>query len=336
MYIGRFALAVLIVVFLAGSSTAAPKKNPNPPAAKRPQAAAVNAGEKKPGVAAVVNGADIGLIAFTAELYKAQYAVLSRGIPLSTPQVSRLRTDVLEGLIRLELLYQESKKTVRVTEAEIAAELAKLKDQMQSGDFTKASPALRVQVERGLSIRKYIDATYASKAQVTDKEIRSYYDQNRHAFRQPEQVRAGYILIKVDAAANQAKRSEARKKIEDIRKKAVAGEDFAALARTHSEDPTAKNGGDMGFVREGQLLKPIEEALFTLKPGEVSDIVETTIGYQLVKLVERRPETTVPFENVKDRLRAVLEQEKKQQEANAYIAKVREKAAVQTFLPEEE
>ncbi len=80
----------------------------------------------------------------------------------------------------------------------------------------------------------------------------------------------------------------------------------------------------------------MEEALFALKVGEVSDVVETRVGYHLVKAVERKPETTVPFENVKDQLRTLLKQEKGQQEANASIAKVREKAAVQTFLPAEE
>ncbi len=92
----------------------------------------------------------------------------------------------------------------------------------------------------------------------------------------------------------------------------------------------------MGYVRQGQLLKAVEEALFALKPGEVSDVVKTRIGYHLIKAVERKPETTVPFEDVKDRLRTLLQQEKGQQEANAYIAKVRERAAVQTFLPAEE
>ena len=89
-------------------------------------------------------------------------------------------------------------------------------------------------------------------------------------------------------------------------------------------------------MRQGQLNKPVEEALFSLKPGEVSDIVETKVGYNLVKAVERKPETTMPFENVKDQLRTALRQEKGQQEANAYIVKVREKAAVETFLPAEE
>ena len=84
------------------------------------------------------------------------------------------------------------------------------------------------------------------------------------------------------------------------------------------------------------MNKPVEEALFTLKPGEVSNIVETRVGYNLVKAIERKPETTLPFENVKDQLRTALRQEKGQQEAYAYIAKAREKAAVEIFLPAED
>ncbi len=148
-------------------------------------------------------------------------------------------------------------------------------------------------------------------------------------------MKAAYIFVKVDPQ-NEAKKAESKKKIEDIKKKLSAGEDFAALARANSDDITGARGGDLGYVRQGQLNKPVEEALFSLKPGEVSDIVETKVGYNLVKAVERKPETTMPFENVKDQLRTALRQEKGQQEANAYIVKVREKAAVETFLPAEE
>jgi peptidyl-prolyl cis-trans isomerase C len=295
------------------------------------------AAEKKPGVAAVVNGSEINLDTFTVELYRAERSVLNAGRPLSAPQVTRLRSEVLEALVRQELLYQEARKAVRVTDTEIAGELEKLKDQFQNtSDFTRLTPVLRVQVERALAIRKYIDSAYVSKVTVADAEIRSYYDAHRDGFRQPEQVKASYIFIKIDPQWNEVKKAEAKRKMEDVRSKALGGQDFATLARTYSEDPTAPRGGDIGYVRQGQLLKPVEEALFALKPGEVSDIVESRVGYNLVKAVERKPETTVPFEDVKDQLRTALRQEKGRQEADAYIAKVREKAAVETFLPAEE
>ncbi len=214
MRTGRILLVVLLIAFLSAASRwpAAGKETPSVPPAV-----------KKPGVVAVVNGSEINLNDFTRELYRAERAVLDGGRLLTAPQVTRLRTEVLEGLVRQELLYQESKKTVRLTDAEVTSELEKLKGQFQTeADFAKAAPSLRPQVERALSVRKYIDATYSSKAQVTDTDIRSYYDGHRDAFRVPEQVKASYIFVRIDPQGNEAKKAEAKKKIEDVRKKILA------------------------------------------------------------------------------------------------------------------
>ncbi len=96
-------------------------------------------------------------------------------------------------------------------------------------------------------------------------------------------MKASQILIKADPAWDAAKKSAARKKIDEIRAKLKAGQDFESLARTYSEDPSGSKGGDLGYIRTGQVLKPFEDALFALKPGEVSDVVETSIGYHLIK-----------------------------------------------------
>ncbi len=315
------------------------------PVAANPSAKPVAASpaEKKPGVVAAVNGTDIPLDDFFRELVRVERLVLNAGRILTCPQITRLRTEVAEGLVRRELLYQESKGKVKVTDAEIVAEMKKLKDQYASeSDFNAtlssmniSSSSLRAQVERAVAIQKYVD-TYAARAQVDDKEIWAYYDRNRASFRQPEQVKASQILIKTDPAWDQAKKAAARKKIDEIRAKLKAGQDFESLARTYSEDPSASKGGDLGYIRTGQVLKPFEDALFALKPGEVSDVVETSLGFHLIKAADRKAETTVPFEKVKDQLRTALKQEKGQIEANASITKVREKAKVEIFLPAEE
>ncbi|OPY79411.1 MAG: Foldase protein PrsA 1 precursor [Syntrophorhabdus sp. PtaU1.Bin058] len=300
--------------------------------------------QKKPGVVAVVNGAEISVDDFNRELNRIQRIVLNTGKPLTCSQVTRLRTEVVEGMVRRELLIQESLTKVKVTEAEINEALKKLKEQYPSEtDFTNAltemriSPAaLRKQVERTLAVQKMIETQFASKASVTDKEIWAYYDRNRDSFRQPEQVRASHILIKTDPQWDAKKKAEARKKIDDVMAKLKQKQDFESLARAYSEDPSASKGGDIGYVRQGQLLKPFEEALFALKPGEVSEVMETRLGYHIIKATDRKPETTVPFENLKDRIRTLLKQEKGQQEANAYIATVRGKAKVEISLPPEE
>jgi peptidyl-prolyl cis-trans isomerase C len=313
---------------------------PAPATPAPPKAAAA---EKKAGAVAVVNGTEIPLGDFYTELLRVERLVLNSGRILTCPQVARLRTEVVEGLIRRELLYEEAKGKVKVTDAEIDGEVKKLKDQYASEkDFSTAltsmnisSSSLRAQVERALAIQKYID-TYAAKASVDDKDIWAYYDKNRASFRVPEQVKASQILIKTDPSWDQAKKAAARKRIDDIHAKLKSGQDFESLARTYSEDPSASKGGDLGYVRTGQVLKPFEDALFALKPGEVSDVVETSLGFHIIKAVDRKSETTIPFEKVKDQLKSALKQEKGQQEANASIAKVREKARVEIMLPQEE
>lgn len=231
--------------------------------------------EKKPGVVAIVNGSEIPLDDFYRELLRAERLVLSANRLLTSPQIATLRKEVAEGLVRRELLYQESKKSVKVTDAEIDAEMKKLKDQYPSeSDFRAALgttnvslASLKAQVERAVSIQKMIDQ-FASKATVDDKEIWAYYDKNRASFRQPEQVKASQILIKTDPAWDEAKKSAARKKIDDIKSKVKQGQDFESLARTYSEDPTGAKGGDWATSGPARFSSPSKMPFLPLSPGK--------------------------------------------------------------------
>jgi len=82
------------------------------------------------------------------------------------------------------------------------------------------------------------------------------------------------------------------------------------------------------------MVKPFEEAAFALKPGEVSDPVESRFGYHLIKLIERKPETTIPYEDIKERIEQYLKQDKVQRGVSLYITKLKEKAKVERFLTE--
>jgi len=140
--------------------------------------------------------------------------------------------------------------------------------------------------------------------------------------------------IKVDPQADELKRAEARKRIEEIHQKLQKGEDFATLAKAFSEGPSRAKGGELGYFKQGQMVKPFEETAFALRPGEVSDLVETRFGYHLIKVIERKPEATIAFEDVKDRLVHYLKQEKTQKEVSLYVQKLKEKAKVERFLTE--
>ena len=194
--------------------------------------------------------------------------------------------------------------------------------------------AIKAQIKRGLAIQQFIDTYIVQKATVSYQEIKAFYESRPGLFKQPGQVRASHILIKVDPQADELKRAEARKRIEEIHQKLQKGEDFATLAKAFSEGPSRAKGGDLGYFKRGQMVKPFEETAFALRPGEVSDLVETRFGYHLIKVIERKPETTIAFEDVKDRLGHYLRQQKVQKEVSLYVQKLKEKAKVERFLRE--
>lgn len=160
------------------------------------------------------------------------------------------------------------------------------------------------------------DAMAASQA-VTPEELKSYYDSNAQRFRTEEQRRASHILITVPKDAKDADRKAAKDKaeklLEDVRKHP---ETFADVAKKNSQDPgSAEKGGDLGFMGRGALVKPFEDAMYALKDGQISDLVETDYGYHIIKLTGVKPAATQPLDEVRPELEAEL---KKQLAAKKY------------------
>jgi len=290
---------------------------------------------------AVVNGSVITQADFDREMSRVQRRLFSMGKPLSDSQLSEVKKEALENLIDRELLYQESqKKGIKVDQAAINEQLSTLRKQFPSeaefkGALSKMNLSevhIKSQFKQGMAIQQFVDKQFVQKVTVSDKEIKDYYDSHPDSFKQPEQVRASHILIKVDPQADKSQKAEARKKLKKIKLKLQKGEDFAALAKEFSQGPSSTKGGDLGSFSRGQMVKPFEEVAFALKPGEVSDIVETRFGYHLIKVIDKKPETTIPYQDIKDRLEQYLKQEKVQKEVSLYVEKVKEKAKVERFL----
>lgn len=148
----------------------------------------------------------------------------------------------------------------------------------------------------------------AASTPVTPEELKSYYDSNIARFRTDEQRRASHILIgspkDAPAAERQAAKEKATKLLEDLRKHP---EMFADVARKQSQDPgSAEKGGDLGFMGRGALVKPFEDAMYALKDGQISDVVETDYGYHIIKLTGIKPAETKPLEQVRTELEAEL------------------------------
>ncbi|MEE9532157.1 MAG: peptidylprolyl isomerase [Syntrophobacteria bacterium] len=292
---------------------------------------------------AVVNGTVINQAELDSEMNRFLARLQSQDRVPTDLERSQIKKQVLENLIVGELLYQESQKEgVKVDQKEIEAQLAPIKGRYPSeAEFKKALSTmnlteadLRFRFERDLAIRKLLADQIGGKIAVSEKESRAYYDSNPEFFKKPEQVRASHILIKVDPGADEAKKAEARTKIESLQAKLKSGEDFGALAKEYSEGPSGPKGGDLGFFGRGQMVKSFEETAFTMKPGQVSGIVETRFGYHLIMVTERTPESTLSYEEVKDRLEQYLKQQKEREALAAYVETLKGKAKIERFMKE--
>ncbi|MDK2970576.1 MAG: peptidyl-prolyl cis-trans isomerase [Candidatus Sumerlaeota bacterium] len=138
-------------------------------------------------------------------------------------------------------------------------------------------------VERWLAAEK-VRNSYAP----TEEEIAEYFEKNKARLQANDEVEASHILIGTDPKDSPADKEAKKHLIEDLRKRIEEGEDFAALAREHSTCPSASKGGSLGKFKRGAMVKPFEEAAFALKPGELSDIVETQFGYHIIKVTDRK------------------------------------------------
>lgn len=157
---------------------------------------------------------------------------------------------------------------------------------------------------------------------VSEADLKTYYEQNTARFGTKEERRASHILITAPASAPAADRAKAKAKAEQLLaevKKAPAT--FADVARKNSQDPgSAEKGGDLDFVTRGAMVKPFEDAMFALKKGDISDVIETEFGYHIIRLADIKPAVVPPFEQV----RATIENEVRAQQATQEFAKAAE------------
>ena len=276
---------------------------------------------------------------------KTEFERVLRNIELSNGPVPAERRDevlrgVLDQLITYTLMTQEAKaRNVTVTDEEVDARIKQMRGGGNDAEFKKALDArsmtleqLRTDARIQLTIEKMMQAQVAGLAASTDAEAREFYDKNPDKFKQQETVRASHILIRVDPKGPEAARAEARTRIEGILKRARSGEDFAALAKEHSQDGSAAQGGDLGYFERGAMVPAFSEAAFALKPGEISDVVTTDFGLHIIKVADRKAPSTVPYEQVSGRIIEFLSAQKKQEHARQFIEDARKRAQIEVLV----
>ncbi len=197
-------------------------------------------------------------------------------------------------------------------EAQVNADLKSLEGFYQQNQERYKEPE-----KRQISYVLFNPDSYLPEVQVTENQIREYYEDHGSDYHKEQEVRARHILFRVKEDASEAEIAKAREEGERVLAKLKDGKDFAELARKFSQDPTAaENGGDLGFFTRGRMVPEFSDAAFSLKPGDISDLVGTPFGFHIIKVEEVRPAKTTPLEEVRGEIEMKVKGEKTRDIAN--------------------
>lgn len=283
---------------------------------------------------AVVNGTALSNERFNDAVARNELQMRrqSQGAPVSDTQLNDMKANILEGMINEELLYQVAQEQgISASESEVEEQIQQYKGQYGEEGFASAlanagmnEDQLRSEISRSLTIQKLLEEEVTSGIDVTDEEVREFYEENTQMFEESQSVKASHILIDTREAETEEAKEEARARAEELLEELEDGADFAELAREHSEGPSAQNGGSLPQFSRGEMVPPFEEAAFALEAGEISDVVETRFGFHIIKVEEKSEGGATPYEEVKPQIAQYLEQQRQQEAVQAYLDELKE------------
>ena len=289
--------------------------------------------------AITVNGVDIPRSEFERRFSRSREEA---GVDVSDEvELRQLREEVIDTIIRQELLYQNSvAEGVDIDAATVDAELESIRSQFETeeeylGALTEAGTdeeQLRSDIGRSLAIQELLRQEVFPSVSVDETEQRSFYDENSDLFQQGARVAARHILISTQELGSDEERQAALQRAEGLRRQLIAGADFDQLAREHSEGPSSVRGGVLGEFGRGQMVGPFEEAAFALDVDEISAVVETIFGYHIIQVTERFEASVSPFEEIQADVHRYLLRQKLDSAVEDYTQEIQDSADVVIHL----
>jgi parvulin-like peptidyl-prolyl isomerase len=290
---------------------------------------------------AVVDGDKISKAQLDEAFDKAVQMTGIKAADLTLDQKLEGYRQILDELIT-EKLVNKAAAGITVPQADVDAQIAKIKAQFPSEeDFSKqltqvgqTPEQLSETIKKMLQQQRWLESQLAGKTEVTEDEAKKFYEENKTEFSQPETVKASHILFRVNKEDSEEVVDQKLKAAEGAEARAKKGEDFTALAKELSEEPGAKeSGGDLGFFPKDRMVPEFAEVAFSEKVGEVSDPVRTQFGWHVIKVTDKKPAGTLPYDEVKSQLLTYLKAKKQEEAAQEVLKSLRDSAKIENTLP---
>jgi peptidyl-prolyl cis-trans isomerase C len=284
-----------------------------------------------------------GTILTEADLLAAFNEIMPAGVfhgGFSSEKRAKHRPRALELMIEKELFYQEAlKKGLKIDEKMIQIERErtirrlggeeKFKAALKKADLTDKQ--YREKLRKKFLVERIIAVEIKDKAEATDEEVRTYYESNKSKFVRPEARRLTHILISFKPEASSEERMLKKQRAQEVVDQIKAGADMMVLARKYSDGPYRVKGGDLGLVHRGRLDPDLEKEAFKLKSGQLSGIIETIYGYNVVRVEEIRPPEQLEFEDVSEKIKKQLTAKKESQLRQALADRLHQTARITVY-----
>ena len=315
-------------------------------------------GKPVPQVVATVNGTELRSDLLKREMIAYQLMANRQGENIKTEDEEKIARVLLMKAIDDELVYQQGlKQNISIDSTTIDRELNHIQSQFPDKKLFLAALAaqrltfdvLKINIKKTLVKEEFVRANIVSKVQVDDDKVKSFYDKNKDTFIKPETFKISHIYVSIpapgdgeaDSSEDRAKakeildwvKNEARKKIDLASLSLKSGKPFTSVAKEFSEDPkTSEKGGDLGFMAKNQTLPEVSSAMVKLKVGEISSVIESSLGFHIIQLTRKKESHPIALDGVKPEILNHLLKLETEKQLKNYLSGLRKKSEIKIFI----
>jgi peptidyl-prolyl cis-trans isomerase SurA len=245
--------------------------------------------------------------------------------------------DLLRGLIDQSLMVQRAKDMGISVETDLIKRLDEVRKQNNLNSIEDLEKAVegsgmpwedyKTQMRNGMLTQEVIRREVGSHINIPTEEVKRYYDAHPQEFTRPEQVVLTEIFLSTEGKSPEEIES-VHKKTDDLRNRVVKGDDFNEIAKRYSEGSTAKDGGDLGTFQRGQLSPQLEDVVFKMDKGQITDVIQTKTGFEVLKVEAHFQAGLQPVDKVENEIMNKLYMSKMQPQMRTYLAELREESYV--------
>jgi len=246
--------------------------------------------------------------------------------------------DVLRDLIDQQLLLQRAQDLGITGDTELIKQLDEMRKQYHLDtleDLQKAAEQQGVSFEdfkqnikNGIIRQQVIGREVASRLQPSPEEEHKFYEEHKNELAEPEQIRLSELMISTEKATTDDQIAAAKAKADDLLAQIKKGTSFEDLAKANSNGPSASQGGDLGYFKRGTLAKQLEDTTFAMKPGDVSDVIQTKQGFVILKVTEHHNGGIPTFKEVEPRVANAVLMQRLQPALRTYLEQLRDDAYI--------